>query len=172
MQTWFRGRTQFLAFEAVLFSETEMNPFIQITSPVNTVNNLILNHLNSFTDIFNNWSQNVILELVICAFANTPLQWNTPTRYKDLWTSGPWGNSVPSRNFHSASERRFIVPSQRGTKSLSQTFSLTVPIWWNNLPNSIRAAESLPIFKNRLKHISSIFIWPSISSTLYYNSIL
>ncbi len=36
--------------------------------------------------------------------------------------------------------------------------SLTVPIWWNDLPNSIRAAESLPIFKKRLKHISSIFI--------------
>ncbi len=40
---------------------------------------------------------------------------------------------------------RIIVPSQRGTKSLSQTFSLTVPIRWNDLTNSIRAAESLPI---------------------------
>ncbi len=38
--------------------------------------------------------------------------------------------------------------SQRGTKSLSQTFSLTVPIWWNDLPNSIRAAESLPSSRN------------------------
>ncbi len=52
---------------------------------------------------------------------------------------------------HSVSEQRITVPSQRGTKSLSQTFSLTVPIWWNDLPNSIRAAESLPIFKKRLK---------------------
>ncbi len=50
---------------------------------------------------------------------------------------------VPSRSLRSASERRITVPSQRGTKSLSQTFSLTVPIWWNDLPNSIRAAESL-----------------------------
>ncbi len=50
---------------------------------------------------------------------------------------------VPSRSLHSASEHRFIVPSQRGTKSLSLTFSLTVPTWWNDLPNSIRAAESL-----------------------------
>ncbi len=46
--------------------------------------------------------------------------------------------------------RSFTVPSQRGPKSLSGTFSLTVPIWWNDLPNSIRAAESLPIFKKRL----------------------
>ncbi len=37
---------------------------------------------------------------------------------------------MPSRSLRSASERRITVPSQRGTKSLSQTFSLTVPIWW------------------------------------------
>ncbi len=76
---------------------------------------------------------------------------------------------IPSRSLRSASEQRITVPSQRGTKSLSQTFSLTVPIWWNDLPNSIRAAESFSIFKKRLKHISSIFIWPSNSSTLYSN---
>ncbi len=79
---------------------------------------------------------------------------------------------IPSRSLRSASDRRITVPSQRGTKSLSQTFSLTVPTWWNDLPNSIPAAESLPIFKKRLKHISSIFIWPSNSSTLYSNFIL
>ncbi len=61
---------------------------------------------------------------------------------------------MPSRSLRSASERRITVPSQRGTKSLSQTFSWTVPIWWNDLPNSIRAAESLPIFKKRLKNTS------------------
>ncbi len=50
---------------------------------------------------------------------------------------------VPSRRLHSASERRFIVPTQRGTKLLSQTFKLNVPSWWNDLHNSIPAAESL-----------------------------
>ncbi len=40
---------------------------------------------------------------------------------------------MPSRSLRSASERCITVPSQRGTKSLSQTFSLTVPIWWNDL---------------------------------------
>ncbi len=52
---------------------------------------------------------------------------------------------MPSRSLRSASERCINVPSQRGTKSLSLTFSLTVPTWWNDLPNSIRAAESLTI---------------------------
>ncbi len=74
---------------------------------------------------------------------------------------------VPSRSLRSASERRITVPSQRGTKSLSQTFSLTVPIWWMT-SNSIRAAESLSIFKKRLKTHLFIFIWPSNSSTLYF----
>ncbi len=66
---------------------------------------------------------------------------------------------MPSRSLRSASERCITVPSQRGTKSLSQTFSLTVPIWWNDLPNSIQAAESLPIFKKQLKtHLFHLYL--------------
>ncbi len=38
---------------------------------------------------------------------------------------------APSRS--SASEWHLVVPSQRGTKSLSWTFSWTVPSWWNDL---------------------------------------
>ncbi len=65
---------------------------------------------------------------------------------------------MPSRSLRS-SEQNITVPSQRGTKSLSQTFSLTVPIWWNDLPNSIRAAESLSIFKKRLKtHLFHLYL--------------
>ncbi len=53
----------------------------------------------------------------------------------------------------------FIVPSQRGTKSLSQTFKLNVPSWWNDLPNSIQGAASLAIFKNRLKtHLFHLYL--------------
>ncbi len=58
---------------------------------------------------------------------------------------------APSRSLRSASERCLVVPSQRGTKSLSRTFSWTVPSWWNDLPISIRTAESLAIFKKHLK---------------------
>ncbi len=41
---------------------------------------------------------------------------------------------IPSRSLRSASERRLVMPSQRGTKSLSRTFTFTVPGWWNELP--------------------------------------
>ncbi len=58
---------------------------------------------------------------------------------------------IPSRSLRSASERRLVVPSQRGSKSLSRTFSFTIPGWWNNLPTPIRNAGSLSIVKQQLK---------------------
>ncbi len=57
----------------------------------------------------------------------------------------------PSRSLRSASERRLMVPSQRGIKSLSRMFSFTVPGWWNELPTPIRNTESLTNFKRHLK---------------------
>ncbi len=58
---------------------------------------------------------------------------------------------IPSRSLRSASERRLMVPSQRGSKSLSRTFSFTVPGRWNDLPTPIRNAGSLSIFKQQLQ---------------------
>ncbi len=58
---------------------------------------------------------------------------------------------IPSRSLRSASERRFVVPSQRGSKLLSRTFSFTIPGWWNDIPTPIRSAGSLSIFKQQLK---------------------
>ncbi len=50
---------------------------------------------------------------------------------------------IPSRSLRSASERRLVVPSQRGSKSLSRTFSFTVPGRWNDLPTPMRNTGSL-----------------------------
>ncbi len=58
---------------------------------------------------------------------------------------------IPSRSLRSKGERRLMVPSQRGTKSLSRTFSFTVPGRWNELPTAIWNYESLTIFKRQLK---------------------
>ncbi len=66
---------------------------------------------------------------------------------------------IPSRSLRSANERRLVVPSQRGTKSLSRTFSFTVPGWWNELPTPIRNAESLTIFKRHQKsHLFQLYL--------------
>ena len=40
-------------------------------------------------------------------------------------------------------------PSGRSTRSL--LFSVPAPQWWNKLPTDVRTAESLPIFRRRLK---------------------
>ncbi len=58
---------------------------------------------------------------------------------------------IPSRSLRSVSERRLVVPSQRGSKSLSRTFSFTVPGCWNELPTSIQNIGSLSVFKQHLK---------------------
>ncbi len=58
---------------------------------------------------------------------------------------------IPSRSLRSASERRLVVPSQKGSKSLSRTFSFTVPGRWNDLPTPIQNTGSLSIFKQQLK---------------------
>ncbi|XP_056615817.1 uncharacterized protein LOC130430698, partial [Triplophysa dalaica] len=58
---------------------------------------------------------------------------------------------VPARSLRSANERRIVVPSQKGKKSLSRTFSRSVPPIWNDLPAATRSADSVAIFKKRLK---------------------
>ncbi len=66
---------------------------------------------------------------------------------------------IPSRSLRSASERHLVVPSQRGSKSLSRTFSFTVPGRWNDLTTPIRNTGSLSIFKQQLKtHLFQLYL--------------
>ncbi len=59
---------------------------------------------------------------------------------------------IPYRSLRSASERCHVVPSQAFlSKSLSRTFSFTIPGWWNDLPTPIRNSGSLSIFMQQLK---------------------
>ncbi len=65
---------------------------------------------------------------------------------------------IPSRSLRSASERRLVVPSQRGSKSLSR-FSFTIPGWWNDFPTPIRNTGSLSNFKQQLKtHLFQLYL--------------
>ncbi len=87
------------------------------------------------------------IKVLMCAYKTT-------TGTAPIYLNSLVQTYAPSRSLRSASERRLVVPSQRGTKSLSRTFSWTVPSWWNDLPISIRTAES--IFKKQLKtHFSA-----------------
>ncbi|XP_061103740.1 uncharacterized protein LOC133132363, partial [Conger conger] len=60
----------------------------------------------------------------------------------------------PARPLRSASSGRLTVPSLRapgGRAARSRLFSVLVPQWWNDLPTTVRTAESLPLFRRRLK---------------------
>ncbi len=78
---------------------------------------------------------------------------------------------TPSRSLRSASERRLVVPSQRDSKSLSRTFSFTVPGRWNDLPTPIRNAGSLSNFKQQLKtHLFQLYLTTYIYILLFPKS--
>ncbi len=74
---------------------------------------------------------------------------------------------IPSRSLRSASERHLVVPSQRGSKSLSRTFSFTVPGRWNDLPTPIRNAGSLSIF---ILHLSLYLSLLVLLACIYFNN--
>ena len=60
---------------------------------------------------------------------------------------------------------RLAPPPLRGVKnrsSRSRLFSSLAPQWWNELPPSVTTAESLPIFRKRLKtHLFRLHLGPS-----------
>lgn len=51
----------------------------------------------------------------------------------------------------SASERRLIIPSSQGFRSQSSLLPVLVPAWWNDVPWSVRLAQTITIFKKHLK---------------------
>ncbi len=70
-----------------------------------------------------------------------------------------------------ASERRLVVPSQRGSKSLSRTFSFTIPGRWNDLPTPSWTLDPCQSSSNNWKLISfdpfrsfSLSFSPSLAS--------
>ncbi|KAL7851050.1 hypothetical protein AOLI_G00214060 [Acnodon oligacanthus] len=59
--------------------------------------------------------------------------------------------TVP-RNFRASSTARLDPPSFKvHGRRVSRMFSVLAPKWWNELPLAVRTAESLGVFKCRLK---------------------
>ncbi|KAI5623657.1 hypothetical protein C0J50_16768, partial [Silurus asotus] len=70
-----------------------------------------------------------------------------PSYLSDLITS----RTAP-RCLRFSSTARLVPPSLRMSgKYTSRFFSVLAPRWWNELPLAVRTAESLTIFKRRLK---------------------
>ena len=68
---------------------------------------------------------------------------------------------VPSRTLRSLSECRLEVPRTRTKTYGDQTFAFAAADMWNKLPNDIRQAASVSMFKSKLKtHLFRMyFLW-------------
>ncbi|KAI2644311.1 Torsin-like protein [Labeo rohita] len=66
-------------------------------------------------------------------FKTLMLAYRTATGSAPTYLHSLLPNYTPSRSLRSTSQQRLVAPPQRGTKSLSRTFSFTVPGWWNDL---------------------------------------
>ena len=69
-----------------------------------------------------------------------------PVYLKDILT--PY---KPTRMLRSANKELLVVPKYNLKTYGRRAFSITAPLLWNNLPDDVRTAESLGIFKSRLK---------------------
>ena len=58
---------------------------------------------------------------------------------------------VPKRNLRSSTDRRLVVPKYNLESYGRRSFSVSAPLLWNNLPQSLRLCESLDCFKSELK---------------------
>ncbi|XP_062422208.1 LOW QUALITY PROTEIN: uncharacterized protein LOC134132996 [Pungitius pungitius] len=67
---------------------------------------------------------------------------------------------IPTRTLRSASAKRLVPPSLREKHSTRlRLFAVLAPRWWNELSDDIRTAESLYIFRRKLKtHLFRLYL--------------
>jgi hypothetical protein len=50
------------------------------------------------------------------------------------------------------------VPNTKRKTFAARSYSVVAPMWWNELPNAIKQAENIDIFKTKLKtHLFDLF---------------
>ncbi|XP_064193956.1 uncharacterized protein LOC135256012 [Anguilla rostrata] len=73
---------------------------------------------------------------------------------------------TPARPLRSAATCR-LVPAPARTSTRSRLLSVLAPRWWNDLPVQVRTAETLAVFKRRLKtHLFKLHLTSSPPTTL------
>ena len=60
---------------------------------------------------------------------------------------------IPGRYLRSAKKNLLAMPGFKLNSYCRRAFSVAVPLLWNNLPQHVRDAESLDIFKRQLKTV-------------------
>jgi hypothetical protein len=71
-----------------------------------------------------------------------------PDYLRDLVTlEVPRRTGLRSENHH----KRLVIPHTKRKTFASRSFSAMAPVWWNQLPDELRLAQTLFIFKKNLK---------------------
>ncbi len=68
---------------------------------------------------------------------------------------------IPSRPLHFQNSGRLIIPRISKSTAGGRSFSYLAPKLWNNLPNTVREADTLCQFKSRLK--THLLTWRTIT---------
>ncbi|KAI5618634.1 hypothetical protein C0J50_21833, partial [Silurus asotus] len=148
----------------LLYNIRRIRPFLSIQAAQVLVQSLVISRLDYCNSLLAGLPlnairplqmiQNAAARLVSCTYQiqNTDDAYKAkngpaPTYLSDLITS----RTAP-RCLRSSSTARLVPPSLRlRGKYNSRLFSVLAPRWWNELPLDVRTAESLIIFKRRLK---------------------
>ncbi|XP_064198071.1 uncharacterized protein LOC135258535 [Anguilla rostrata] len=70
---------------------------------------------------------------------------------------------MPARSLRSATSGRLAPPPLRTCTSRTRLLSVLAPRWWNDLPVEVRTAETVTLFKRRLKtHLFRLHLSPSL----------
>ena len=68
---------------------------------------------------------------------------------------------TPLRPLRPSTSAGRLAPPRLKSRSQARLFSFLAPKWWNELPTVVRTAETLPIFRKKLKtHLFSLYFDP------------
>ncbi len=79
---------------------------------------------------------------------------------------------IPPRPLRSQNSGRLIIPRISKSTAGGRSFSCLAPKLWNNLPNTVREADTLCQFKSRLKtHLFNLAYTYHITTLLLFKSV-
>ncbi len=131
-----------LLVQALVISRLDYCYALLVVLPSNTIQSLQMIQNAAARQVFNEPKRAHVTPLFVSLhwlpvaariqFKTLTLAYRTTTESAPTYFHSLLRIYMPSRSLRSASER--CLSSQRGSKSLSRTFSFTVPGWWNDLP--------------------------------------
>ncbi len=123
--------------------------------------NILLNRLENFVGISGSalaWFKSYLSDRHQFVAVNEEVSYRSQVQYGVPQGSvlGPIlfmliSHYIPSRPLHSQNSGRLIIPRISKSTVGGRSFSYLAPKLWNNLPNTVREADTLCQFKSRLK---------------------